>query len=386
MKNIKLILLIFVIVIGIVPTTELKAQNISVNFSVFQQELSPYGRWMNNPRFGQVWICNTAGFRPYYTDGHWEFTNYGWAWVSDHDWGWAPFHYGRWELDPYYGWMWIPGYEWGSSWVSWSSYNGYYGWAPLGHGVNINVSFGSIPYNNWTFIPSRYICERNIHQHYISHGMDHRFRNAVVINNVYEGRGREGKYMRGPDRVEAQRYTNTRIEERQINVDDRRHNKITRQDDRVNTNIGTGDKKNYDKPVLMNDDKDGDKYQRIKKDRDYKSNDIKKVEDDNIRKPQRNNDIRPVETEINKKPKWDNNNPKNNNGFPDNRQKEIRHNTQPDNFPNRRQQIERPIRQQPAFEQRKLESRDNNNGSGFNKPNDNNQKPVTQQGNNKPGN
>ncbi len=100
--------MLFIAVNCVTSFTETKAQSVSVNFSMFQNQLSPYGRWINNPRYGQVWIYRDANFRPYYTDGHWEYTNYGWSWVSDYDWGWAPFHYGRWEYDNFYGWMWIP--------------------------------------------------------------------------------------------------------------------------------------------------------------------------------------------------------------------------------------------------------------------------------------
>ncbi len=78
MKSLKFTFLLLVAVLSFAPGGETKAQSVSVNFSTFQQELSPYGRWMNNPRFGQVWIYNEPGFKPYYTDGHWEYTNYGW--------------------------------------------------------------------------------------------------------------------------------------------------------------------------------------------------------------------------------------------------------------------------------------------------------------------
>ena len=57
----------------------------NVSFSIFHQQLSPYGKWLHNPSFGDVWVNNDAGFKPYYTDGHWEYTNYGWSWVSDYD-------------------------------------------------------------------------------------------------------------------------------------------------------------------------------------------------------------------------------------------------------------------------------------------------------------
>ena len=130
MKRFKLITVFLLVSMSFISVNKAKAQAVQANISMFQNELSPYGRWFNTPRFGQVWVYGDPAFRPYATDGHWDYTNYGWSWVSDFDWGWAPFHYGRWEYDSFYGWMWIPGYEWASAWVSWSQYNGYYGWAP----------------------------------------------------------------------------------------------------------------------------------------------------------------------------------------------------------------------------------------------------------------
>lgn len=209
--------MLFIAVNCVTSFTETKAQSVSVNFSMFQNQLSPYGRWVNTPRYGQVWIYRGApDFRPYYTDGHWEYTNYGWAWVSDYDWGWAPFHYGRWEYDNFYGWMWIPDYTWGPAWVSWSSYDGYYGWAPLGYGYSINASFNSLPYNYWTFVPRENICDRDIHRHYVSPERNNNFRNAVIINNYYDN-----KITRGPERKEVERFTHNTIRERKIEDRDR---------------------------------------------------------------------------------------------------------------------------------------------------------------------
>ena len=81
-----------------------KAQ-LSVSFQVFYDQLSPYGSWINYPNYGYVWLPTRVpqGFRPYANGGHWVYTNDGWAWVSDYDWGWAPFHYGNWFYDQYYG-------------------------------------------------------------------------------------------------------------------------------------------------------------------------------------------------------------------------------------------------------------------------------------------
>ncbi len=54
-------------------------------------------------------------------------TEYGNTWVSDYDWGWAPFHYGRWVNNRYNEWVWIPDTVWSPAWVSWRSGGGYYG-------------------------------------------------------------------------------------------------------------------------------------------------------------------------------------------------------------------------------------------------------------------
>ena len=67
MKKVKFTLLLVLTVISFVPVTETKAQSVSISFSTFQQQLSPYGKWMHNPRFGEVWIYNDAGFKPYYS-------------------------------------------------------------------------------------------------------------------------------------------------------------------------------------------------------------------------------------------------------------------------------------------------------------------------------
>src|SRR5262249_46068580 len=86
--------------------------SIGVSVEVFDRTLSPYGEWVVVGRFGRVWRPYPAvvgvDFRPYLSAGHWEYTDYGWTFESDHPWGWAAFHYGRWVLDPYYGWVWVP--------------------------------------------------------------------------------------------------------------------------------------------------------------------------------------------------------------------------------------------------------------------------------------
>lgn len=406
MKRTKIFLILFIAVIGLSAINETKAQSVAVNFSLFQQELNPYGRWMTNPRFGEVWIYNDPSFRPYYSDGHWDYTNYGWEWVSDFDWGWAPFHYGRWEYDPSYGWMWIPGYDWGAAWVSWSAYDDYYGWAPLGYGVDIGVGFGSIPYDRWTFIPRANICDRDINRYYISPERNRGFRNAVVINNFYEGNGGRGRFMRGPDRNEAERYTHNRIQERRIDDREREgrwtaNNDNGRRNDRNNNNgfnnggrrndqqqggINNNDNnRNNDRNAnnINNGGRNNDQQVRGNNDNNRNGNNNwggRRGNDQNAGNgnQQGNQNVpgrRPDVVDNNRQPNRDvNTNPRQNGNWSN----DNRGNRQQNDFPQQRQQVERPSRQQqqqqPAMQQRSMERRDyggggqrsNNNGQGNN--------------------
>lgn len=349
MKKVKFTLLLVLTVISFVPVTETKAQSVSISFSTFQQQLSPYGKWMHNPRFGEVWIYNDAGFKPYYSNGHWEYTNYGWSWESDYDWGWAPFHYGRWEYDPYYGWMWIPGYEWASAWVSWSSYEDYYGWAPLGYGININVSFGAIPFNNWNFIPRRNICDRNLNRYYISNQRNDRFRHAVIINNYYNGNGDIGNYVRGPERREVERYTNSRIQERRIHYNDRNRN---RNDNRNNNDYGRISRRNnVDENRNDNNARTPDNRRR----REINSDNNSTSPGYENRRPQR---------EVNSSPQI------NRNTNPVSRQDENRNDR-------KNEQQKRPERQQqnqPVMEQRQIQRRVESDNGRNRQQGDNNQR------------
>ena len=116
-------------------------------YSQFQGELSPYGDWIDDGTYGRVWVPATSivgnDFTPYYTGGHWVLTEFGWTWVSDWNWGWAPFHYGRWILVSGFGWAWVPGTMWGPAWVAWRTGGGFVGWAALPpRGVSITATYG----------------------------------------------------------------------------------------------------------------------------------------------------------------------------------------------------------------------------------------------------
>ena len=112
------------------------------------EDLDVYGAWRPVPDYGVVWVPANVppGWAPY-RSGHWIWVEpWGWTWVDDMPWGFAPFHYGRWA---FVGgtWVWVPGrpaprpvyapalvaFVGGNSWhVSLSIGGGGVAWFPLG--------------------------------------------------------------------------------------------------------------------------------------------------------------------------------------------------------------------------------------------------------------
>lgn len=196
------------IVLGLVLPSRVQAQyDDDVSLETFYEELSPYGVWIYDPQYGNVWRpdVDQEEFRPYYSNGHWEMTKYGNTWVSDYEWGWVPFHYGRWIHSKRRGWLWVPDTKWGPAWVSWRSGAGYYGWAPLGPGININIHIAPrIPDYYWVFVPQPSI-------YYSRFPRYDRYRNlsiynrTVIINNTYVIN--RNRYYAGPRIEEIRRVT-----------------------------------------------------------------------------------------------------------------------------------------------------------------------------------
>jgi len=74
------------------------------------EDLDQYGQWHYAADYGPVWtpVGVAVGWAPY-RFGHWVWISpWGWTWVEDEPWGFAPFHYGRWALVAG-AWCWAPG-------------------------------------------------------------------------------------------------------------------------------------------------------------------------------------------------------------------------------------------------------------------------------------
>ena len=73
-------------------------------------DLDDNGGWRQYPEYGEVWFPRgvAVGWAPY-RFGHWAWVApWGWTWIDDAPWGYAPFHYGRW-VSVGGAWGWVPG-------------------------------------------------------------------------------------------------------------------------------------------------------------------------------------------------------------------------------------------------------------------------------------
>ena len=181
--NLKSILWVVLVGLSVFSVVESKAQQAEVSFQIFYDELAPYGRWLLHPKYGDVWVPDVQGeFTPYLTNGYWTVTQYGNTWVSNYDWGWATFHYGRWYYDEFEGWVWIPDTVWAPAWVVWRNGGGYYGWAAISPGLNFSVSlniFNDVPHFYWCFVPQQYVWRPYVYRYCAP-----RHRNVYIVNNT----------------------------------------------------------------------------------------------------------------------------------------------------------------------------------------------------------
>ena len=111
------------------------------------RDLDEYGNWDNDYEYGRIWYPTAvaAGWAPY-RNGRWSWVQpWGWTWVDDAAWGFAPFHYGRWVRIGA-RWAWSPGaavgrpvyapalvtFFGGDGWSVGANLGPTYSWVPLG--------------------------------------------------------------------------------------------------------------------------------------------------------------------------------------------------------------------------------------------------------------
>jgi len=163
--------------------------------------LDQYGDWIFVPQLGHVWRPNVPPDWQPYTYGQWEWTNDGWMWISDEQFGWIVYHYGYWDFDDQYGWIWVPSYDWAPARVDWTYTNGYVGWAPIPPPF---VSDRNAYYNQnyrkvWVVVP-----ERNFVGNDITKYRTRSNENIQALRNQTGGRA--------PDLRDIERATNHKVE------------------------------------------------------------------------------------------------------------------------------------------------------------------------------
>ncbi len=233
MKRILLAVTILVLVLPAMRQAEAQT-DVSVDF--FYDNLSSDGSWVEVADYGYCWqpsIASNSSWRPY-SDGYWAYTDVGWTWVSNEDFGWATYHYGRWTRLRDRGWFWVPGREWGPAWVSWRTGGDYVGWAPLpprGGGevesdnrpisgqVDVDFDIGPDSYN---FVDVRYIGEPVLRDRIVQPNLNITYiSNTVNVTNITYTNSTVYNY--GPDYNTLSRYSTRPIRrmtlEHEANVD-----------------------------------------------------------------------------------------------------------------------------------------------------------------------
>lgn len=109
------------------------------------QDLDLWGDWRSAPEYGAIWYPRAVAddWAPY-RHGRWAWIEpWGWTWIDQAPWGFAPFHYGRWVLVAG-RWGWVPGRPsvrpvYAPALVGWL---GEPGW-------RVSFSFGAAPAVGW---------------------------------------------------------------------------------------------------------------------------------------------------------------------------------------------------------------------------------------------
>ncbi len=134
------------------------------SIDMFYRPLSAYGRWIDYPAYGMVFIPNGIGpnWRPF-SRGYWSNDRYGRRWMSQEPFGWATYHYGRWGHDPRLGWFWVPDIHFSPAWVDWQQGDGYASWAPM---PPIGWSnYGYYGSDWWISAPDMYLWRPGLYQY-----------------------------------------------------------------------------------------------------------------------------------------------------------------------------------------------------------------------------
>ena len=162
------------------------------------EDLDDHGDWNDVPQYGHVWYprVQQTDWAPYHY-GHWAYIEpWGYSWVDDEPWGYAPFHYGRWvSVEGRWGWIPAPPRVVGVAYVrpvyapalvafvggggfsvgvSVGGGGGAVGWFPLGPREVYVPSYRTSP---------RYVENVNISNTTVNRTVVNNYYNTTIVNN-----------------------------------------------------------------------------------------------------------------------------------------------------------------------------------------------------------
>ena len=197
------------------------------------QDLDDNGTWSSEDEYGYVWTPTRVAvdWSPY-RDGRWAWVApWGWTWIDDAPWGYAPFHYGRWA-HVRNRWCWVPGPRhvravYAPALVGWVG-------SP---GVGVSISVGGGGGVGWfplgpreVYVPARRYSRRYVERVNVSNTV---IVNRTYITNVYDNRERNVNYRNravpgAVTTVSRTTFTSAqRVRGRQIRVDEREISRAT---------------------------------------------------------------------------------------------------------------------------------------------------------------
>jgi hypothetical protein len=200
------------------------------SYDLFYDRLQSDGQWFNDATYGSVWQPKIAStdqqWRPY-TDGRWVYTDRGWTWISNENFGWAAYHYGRWARLSERGWVWVPGSTWAPAWVSWRQSDDYVGWAPLPPETeseqDLKIQGWADTYYNigpgsYVFLKTTDLANPSYHGLIVSSQDDLEIISRTKnVTNIYYGK--TGVIDNGPDYDRLVRDANVKIDRYRLNYD-----------------------------------------------------------------------------------------------------------------------------------------------------------------------
>jgi hypothetical protein len=156
------------------------------------EDLDDYGGWRQTPEYGTIWFphVTVVDWAPY-RYGHWAWISpWGWTWVDDAPWGFAPFHYGRW-VNVRGAWGWVPcpprtvavAYVrpvYAPALVAWVGGPHFAVGVGVGGGVGVNVGWFPLGPRE-VYVPSYHVSRRYVNNVNVSNTTV----NQTVVNNYY---------------------------------------------------------------------------------------------------------------------------------------------------------------------------------------------------------